>query len=247
MSYLIQVNDLNVSFGSQIILLNVSLTLKEEEIITIIGPNGAGKSTLVRAILGLLKVQQGKILLKPGIRIGYMPQKIAFSKLIPITVARFLKLFNNHNDTTQQATILTDLGIEKLLPVALQNISGGELQRVLLARALLNAPNLLILDEPTQGVDLNGQLELYRLINLVKKRYNCGVLMVSHDLHLVMANTDRVICLNKHICCSGDPAMVWQHPEFTAMFGTKFAKEIAFYQHDHDHIHFLDGSISNVP
>jgi zinc transport system ATP-binding protein len=243
MSYLVKVDDLSVSFDSQIVLSNVSLTLREEEIITIIGPNGAGKSTLVRAILGLIKITTGKVQLKSGMRIGYMPQKLTLGYLMPITVRRFLALALTTNFNKQQHNILVNLAVDRLLDMPLQNVSGGELQRILLARALLDMPDLLILDEPTQGVDITGQAELYNLINTVKTQYKCGILMVSHDLHLVMANTDAVLCLNKHICCLGHPAAVGKHPEFVKMFGLQIAKEIAFYQHSHDHKHSFGGDI----
>jgi zinc transport system ATP-binding protein len=243
MSYLVKVNDLSVSFDSQIVLSKVSLILREEEIITIVGPNGAGKSTLVRTILGLIKAFTGTVQLKTGMRIGYMPQKLILTPLLPITVQRFLTLTLAAKFDARQRNILVDLSVDKLLHVPLQKVSGGELQRVLLARALLDKPDLLILDEPTQGVDITGQAELYNLINAVKTQYKCGILMVSHDLHVVMANTDTVLCLNKHICCLGHPATVSQHPEFIKMFGLQFTKEVAFYQHSHDHKHSLDGEI----
>ena len=242
-SYLLKVDDLNVSFASQIVLSNISLTLMEGEIITLMGPNGAGKSTLIRTILGLVKPDSGKVQLKSGIRIGYMPQKLALACLMPITVKRFLMLTNACISGEVPHHILMDLAIEKLLDVSLQNISGGELQRVLLARALLNKPDLLVLDEPTQGVDIAGQVELYHLINKAKEKYKCGILMVSHDLNLVMANTTSVLCLNKHICCFGHPEAVGKHPEFLKMFGTRISDELAFYKHCHDHKHSLDGNI----
>ncbi len=241
--YLIKVDDLSVSFASQIVLSNISLTLMEREIITLIGPNGAGKSTLIRAILGLVKPKTGIVKLKPGIRIGYMPQKLTLGSLVPITVKRFLMLAKALSFRELPHNILIDLAIDKLLDTPLQNISGGELQRVLLARALLNTPDLLILDEPTQGVDITGQVELYQLINKAKEKYRCGVLMVSHDLHLVMANTNSVLCLNKHICCFGHPEAVGKHPEFLKMFGSRVSDELAFYKHCHDHKHSLDGNI----
>ena len=243
-AYLIKVDDLNVCFASQIVLANISLTVQEGEIITIIGPNGAGKSTLIRAILGLVTPKSGHVHTRAGLRIGYMPQKLTLRCLMPITVKRFLMLSKDKNIAEQLPDqMLADLAIDKLLDTQLQNISGGELQRVLLARALLNKPDLLVLDEPTQGVDVNGQAELYQLINKVKNSYNCGVLMVSHDLHLVMANTNTVLCLNKHMCCFGHPEAVSKHPEFVNMFGKRIATELAFYMHSHDHNHAIDGHI----
>ena len=243
MSYLIKVDDLSVSFNSQIILSNISMTLKEKEIITIIGPNGAGKSTLIKAILGLIKYDQGVITIKKGIRIGYMPQKIVFQHLMPITVKRFLMLTPYKISNRALNKLLVELSIDHIMSFPLQNISGGELQRILLARALLNDPDLLILDEPTQGVDITGQADFYQLINLVKEKYNCGILVVSHDLHLVMANSNSVLCLNKHICCFGHPDSVRNHPSFLKIFGEKLSKDIAVYKHNHDHKHLLNGKI----
>ena len=241
--YLLKVDNLSVSFASQMVLANVSLTLHVGEIITIVGPNGAGKSTLIRAILGLVQPKSGTIQIKPQLTIGYMPQKLSLGSLMPITVRRFLMLTKHHNTAALAPELLANLAIEKLLDMPLQNISGGELQRVLLARALLNKPDLLILDEPTQGVDITGQVELYQLINQAKEHSKCGVLMVSHDLHLVMAHTNSVLCINKHMCCSGHPEAVSKHPEFVKMFGSGFANELAVYKHCHDHTHSLDGTI----
>jgi len=238
---LVSAKHIDVHFGRKNILSDVHLTVRSKEIVSLIGPNGAGKSTLVRVVLGLIKPNSGEITLKPGIRIGYMPQGLLVEPYMPISVLRFLQLTEG---VTQSALgdILKELTIEHLKDSELQSISGGELQRVLLARALLRQPDLLVLDEPVQGVDVTGQEELYQLITHIRDKHHCGILMVSHDLHLVMAGTDSVICLNKHVCCSGHPAMVSQHPEFLNLFGSKPAA-LAVYAHQHNHQHNLGGDV----
>lgn len=245
---LISVNGLQVNIAGKVILDNVDLVVHPGKVVTIIGPNGAGKSTLIRAILGLIKpISSGKIYLQPGLRIGYMPQKLMIESLMPITVDRFLRL-NLRNKApidheNNYLAILAELKVAHLANTPLQMVSGGELQRILLARALLNAPQLLVLDEPVQGVDVTGQAELYKLINAISVKYHCGILMVSHDLHLVMASTNEVICLNKHICCSGHPEAVSMHPEFLDLFGTQISAQLAFYTHHHNHKHNLKGEV----
>lgn len=232
---------IQVQFGKKIILSDVHLTVRPKEIVTLIGPNGAGKSTLVRVVLGLIRPDKGYVRLRPGIRVGYMPQGLAIEPYMPISVSRFLALTEGVEPHYLQ-TVMQELMIEHLQNAAIQSISGGELQRVLLARAMLRKPDLLVLDEPVQGVDVTGQEELYHLITQIRERHQCGILMVSHDLHLVMAETDSVICLNKHVCCSGHPEVVSQHPEFLNLFGTHPAK-LAIYTHQHNHQHDLGGEI----
>ena len=199
---LIRIEQGNVSFAGQPVLEDISLELQQGEIVTLVGPNGSGKTTLVRVLLGLLPLDSGTVWRAPKLRIGYMPQKLAVHATLPLTVKRFLQLVPGSKNSAIELA-LQETGALKVLNSPLQRISGGELQRVLLARALLREPQLLVLDEPVQGVDVNGQLELYNLIGRLRERYGCGVLMVSHDLHLVMAKTDEVLCLNQHICCSG--------------------------------------------
>lgn len=239
---LIRIEQGCVSFSGQPALEDVSLELHQGEIITLVGPNGSGKTTLVRVLLGLLPLDSGKVWRAPGLRIGYMPQKLAVHATLPLTVKRFLQLVPGAK-TADIHSALEETGALKVLNSPLQRISGGELQRVLLARALLRKPQLLVLDEPVQGVDVNGQLELYNLIGRLRDRYGCGVLMVSHDLHLVMRATDRVLCLNRHLCCSGQPEQVSNHPAFIALFGTQAARDLAVYHHAHDHAHDLHGCV----
>lgn len=226
------------------ILEGVSLQVHRGEIVTLIGPNGAGKTSLVRIVLGLLNADRGAVQRQPKLRIGYMPQKLQVDATLPLTVERFLLLAPGVTKA-QAFSALTDVGAVQLAKRPLQQVSGGEMQRVLLARALLRQPDLLVLDEPVQGVDVNGQIELYQLITQLRDRYGCGVLMVSHDLHLVMATTNTVVCLNRHVCCSGGPEQVSTDPAFIALFG-KQASALAVYSHHHDHAHDLDGEVLDV-
>ena len=227
---LVQAENISVKFKQHTALKNVSLQVQRGEIVTLIGPNGAGKSTLVRVVLGLSIPQQGKIVRQKNICIGYMPQHLTIDPVLPLTVARFINLGGIKKDIQY---ILEEVKITELLNRPLQNISGGEMRRVLLARALLRKPDLLVLDEPIQGVDVAGQYELYELIAQIRNRHGCGILMVSHDLHLVMAATDKVICLNQHICCSGHPEMVTKHPAYLKLFGARAAQDLAIYTHHH--------------
>ena len=220
---------------------DVTLTIREREIITVIGPNGAGKSSLLKLVTGLALPSAGKITRKSGLRIGFMPQRLQFDASFPINVARFLSL--TRADAATRNMAIERLNMECLLKTPLRQLSGGELQRVLLARALLNQPHLMVLDEPTQGVDINGQTELYRTIAALRDELGCAIVMVSHDLHMVMAQTDSVICLNKHVCCHGSPESVEQHPEYLQLFGRQAAQDIAVYTHHHDHQHDLHGDV----
>ena len=238
---LIELKDVAVNFNGQAVLDNVQLSVKPGEIVTLIGPNGAGKTTLVRVVLGLLKPHQGHVLRAPKLSIGYMPQKLHVDATLPLSVLRFLRLVPGVN-RTQALAALAEVGAEKVIDSPLQSISGGELQRVLLARAILREPQLLVLDEPVQGVDVAGQAELYSLISKLRDRYGCGVLMVSHDLHLVMSATDQVVCLNRHVCCSGHPEQVSGDPAFIELFGQD-AQSLAIYHHHHDHSHDLHGGV----
>ncbi|WP_035342123.1 MULTISPECIES: zinc ABC transporter ATP-binding protein ZnuC [unclassified Dickeya] len=242
MSTLVSLENVCVQFGHQPVLNNISLTLQAGRILTLLGPNGAGKSTLVRVVLGLQSPDSGRLIRSPGLRIGYVPQKLHLDPTLPLTVSRFMQLrpgVSKHDIMPA----LKRVQAGHLPEQAMQKLSGGETQRVLLARAILARPQLLVLDEPTQGVDVNGQVALYELINQLRQEYQCGVLMVSHDLHLVMAKTDEVLCLNQHICCSGTPEAVSLHPEFLAMFGPRGADQLAIYRHHHNHRHDLNGKI----
>lgn len=232
-SPLITLDNISVHFQDHTALKAVSLTLYPRQITTLIGPNGAGKTTLIRVVLGLVTPHQGKVTLRPHIRVGYMPQRLHIDATLPLTVERFLKLgwVKRAADIT---AIIEEIDISYLLKRPLQKISGGEMQRVLLARALLQSPDVLVLDEPIQGVDVTGQYELYELIADIRQRYNCGIIMASHDLHLVMAATDHVICLNQSVCCSGHPQVVTQDPAYLQLFGNRAAHDLAVYKHQHD-------------
>ena len=222
------------------VLDNINFSLNASQILTIIGPNGAGKSSLIKTAIGLASPQSGRIIKKPGLRIGYMPQKISINAQLPLTTRRFLSLNGRKADFNHA---VERLDIACLLNTPIQGLSGGEMQRVLLARALMKKPELLVLDEPAQGVDVVGQAELYHLLGELRNELHCGVLLVSHDLHIVMAQTDHVLCLNKHICCHGEPESVSQHPEYLDLFGQNAAQDIAVYTHDHDHSHDMHGDI----
>lgn len=242
MNSLLQLQHVSLNFRQERVLDNISLELQPGQITTLIGPNGAGKTTLVRVVLGLLKPQQGQVWRQAGLKIGYMPQKLQLDATLPLTVQRFLQL-TRCKDHASLLEALSRVGASHLLKHPMQGLSGGETQRVLLARALLQQPNLLVLDEPVQGVDVNGQVELYSLISRLRQELGCAVLMVSHDLHLVMADTDQVVCLNKHMCCSGSPAQVSNDPSFIALFGHRAASTLALYNHHHDHQHDVHGNV----
>jgi zinc transport system ATP-binding protein len=243
--FLLKAKGLCVTRNGRQILQRADLTIEPGKIVTLIGPNGAGKTTLVRAVLGLLKVDEGKIEKMPDLRIGYMPQKLHIDASLPLTVARFLALGGKARIDIKEILELT--GIDKLVNMPMQSLSGGETQRVLLARALLRDPQLLVLDEPVQGVDVTGQSALYALINEIRNRRHCGVLLVSHDLHLVMTTTDTVICLNQHVCCEGHPEQVTNDPAYLALFGESLGlnnlPQVVIYTHHHDHQHDAHGNI----
>lgn len=240
---LIKARGLGVVRNGREILKQADLTLEAGKIVTLIGPNGAGKTTLVRAVLGLIDIDQGSIEKAPDLRIGYMPQKLHIDASLPLTVSRFLALGGKPRVDLQEIMQLT--GITDLVNQPMQSLSGGETQRVLLARALLRDPQLLVLDEPVQGVDVTGQSALYALINEIRNRRHCGVLLVSHDLHLVMATTDTVVCLNQHVCCHGHPEHVTNDPAYLALFGGAIDSnaQVAIYTHHHDHQHDAHGNV----
>ena len=233
---LITVEDLSVAYGGNTVLSHVGLRLNPGEIVTIVGPNGSGKTSLLRAIIGATPPAHGKITRKPGLRIGYVPQKLHIDPTLPITVERFMRL----TDRVSRAACLQALeqaGVPDLLKKQMSRLSGGQFQRVLLARALIHSPEVLLLDEATQGLDQPGSAAFYRQIEAVRQDTGCAVLMISHELHVVMSASDRVICLNGHICCEGTPAVVASAPEYRALFGTGTGGAFALYQHDHDHDH----------
>ncbi len=222
--------------GGRHILENVNCRIEAGEIITLIGPNGAGKTSLLKVALGLFRADSGQVRRAPGLRVGYMPQKLMVDRTFPLSVARFMRLTGRYAEA-ELLESLQDVGAGHLLNAALADLSGGELQRVLLGRALLRRPQLLVLDEPVQGVDVKGQVELFELIGRLRENYGCAVLMVSHDLHLVMAATDRVICLNRHVCCTGTPESVQRDAEFLQLFGPEVLPHLAIYSHDPTHQH----------
>lgn len=233
---LIACKGLNVTFGSNVILDNVSLSLRPQEIVTLVGPNGSGKTTLSRALVGTLPLTKGSVKRHPQLTVGYVPQRLEIDASLPITVARFLDLPVRHDPKQREKTI-SQTGIGTILNTALADLSGGQMQRVLLAHALMKTPNLLILDEPTQGMDQPGAAGFYSLIDDIRREQGCGVFMVSHDLHVVMAASDRVICLNGHICCEGAPDLVASTPAYRALFGRGTKGTMALYRHEHDHNH----------
>ena len=233
---LISARGVTVRFGATTILANVSLSIAEGEIVTIVGPNGSGKSTLLKTLLGAVAPTRGRIEKAADLRIGYVPQKLHIDPTLPLPVSRFLSLPNRVTDAAVLAA-LKRTGVEALAHRQVSDLSGGQMQRVLLARAILNDPQLLVLDEATQGLDQAGSAAFYRLIDEIRGDLGCGVLMVSHELHVVMAASDRVICLNGHVCCEGAPEQVASAPEYRALFGTGTQGALALYRHEHNHSH----------
>lgn len=238
---LISARAILLSRGGRTLLQDVDIDVASGEIVTLIGPNGAGKTTLVRVLLGILLPNRGEVRRKAELRIGYVPQRLEVDRSIPLTVGRFVALGHRSSETQIEA-VLAEVGAQSLLERQLNELSGGELQRVVLARALVRSPELLVLDEPVRGVDYAGEAELYTLIGRLRSERGLGVLLVSHDLHIVMAQSDRVICLNHHVCCSGVPHSVAQHPEYARLFGPQASRAIGLYQHHHDHSHDLAGA-----
>ena len=233
---LISAKGMGVSHGKNHVLKNVTLEIKSGEIVTIVGPNGSGKSTLLRALIGAAKLSEGTLTRKENLRIGYVPQKLHIDQTLPMRVSRFLSLPNKVSNETSRAA-LAQAGVDNLAQRQMSDLSGGQFQRVLLARALLGNPELLILDEATQGLDQPGSASFYRQIESLRETLGCAVLMVSHELHVVMAASDRVICLNGHVCCEGAPEAVASAPEYRALFGSGTQGALALYRHDHDHHH----------
>ena len=243
-SPLLTLTDVNLTLNNNSLLESVNLQLHAGEIMTVVGPNGAGKTTLLRVALGLQKPTTGQVKMADDVTLGYVPQKLHIDPTFPITVKRFLALAKCAKQCDFNL-LLKDVGAQHVIDSPLQNLSGGELQRVLMARALMREPDILVLDEPVQGVDVHGQVELYDLISRVRTERNCAILMVSHDLHLVMASTDRVLCLNRHICCTGTPEVVVNDPAYTALVGPYAARHLAIYVHDKQHQHDHENGCSN--
>ena len=231
-----------VRHGRRAVLDRVSIEVGRREVVSLIGPNGAGKTTAARALLRLIRPDAGAVRHAPGIVVGYVPQRIAPDALLPITVRRFLEMARRRR-RADPAAALAEVGAAGVIDRQLYGLSGGEFRRVLLARALLRDPDILVLDEPAQHVDFRGQLAMYELIGRLRDRHGCGVLVISHDLHLVMSATDRVVCINGHVCCAGEPEAVGRHPEYIALFGPRAADALAVYTHAYDHGHDLSGAV----
>jgi zinc transport system ATP-binding protein len=242
---LVTLSNVGVRRGGRWLVRGVDFSIAPGEIVTLIGPNGSGKSTTAKAALGIIQPDQGSVRRRPGLRIGYVPQKIAIEQTLPLTVRRLMTLTGTQGEA-DIAAALEAVGLRFHLDAEVRHLSGGEFQRALLARAIVRKPDLLILDEPVQGVDFGGEMALYDLITAVRDRSGCGVLLISHDLHVVMAATDTVICLNGHVCCRGTPDLVSRSPEYLSLFGARAASSLALYRHDHDHQHLPGGRVRHA-
>lgn len=239
---LVKLENAGVFRSSKWLVRGISLEINQGEIVTLIGPNGSGKTTTAKMILNILDTDEGLVTGKAS-KMAYVPQKINIDWTMPLRVIDFMKITNSLNNT-QITESLSMTGVDKLLYNQIHSLSGGEFQRVLIARAIAKKPDLLVLDEPVQGVDFNGEIALYNLIKEISVNLNCGILLISHDMHFVMSTTDHVICLNGHICCSGSPSNVVKNPEYIKLFGQHNSETLSYYQHRHDHSHNHDGSIS---
>ena len=240
---LVKLENAGVYKSSKWIVRGISFEVNNGQIVTLIGPNGSGKTTTAKMILNILNADEGLVTNNTN-KMAYVPQKINIDWTMPLRVIDFMKITSSiSNAQITEALMLT--GVERLLYDEVHNLSGGEFQRVLIARAVAKKPELLILDEPVQGVDFNGEIALYNLIKKISDKLNCGILLISHDMHFVMSATDHVICLNGHICCSGTPSSVIKNPAYIKLFGEHNAETLSYYQHHHDHSHNNDGSVSS--
>ncbi len=238
---LVKLNNVGIQQNGKWLVKGVSLEVEKGKIVTLIGPNGSGKSTTAKIALGIYKNIEGNVE-KLTNNIGYVPQKISIDWTLPLRVKDLMVLTDNIKDELiDEALSLT--GVIHLKEKNLGNLSGGEFQRVLLARAISKKPELLVLDEPVQGVDFTGEIALYELIKKISEKLNCGILLISHDLHTVMSATDHVVCLNGHVCCSGSPKDVARNNEYKALFGEQASQTLSVYEHKHDHEHSVDGKI----
>ena len=244
-SQLVSLHNAGIKKAGRWLVRGVDLSVSRNEIVTLIGPNGSGKSTSARMALGILTPHEGYAKRLPTLRVGYVPQTLTIDWTVPLTVNRFMSLTSpvSKHDASKA---LEETGVPHLGGADMQQLSGGEFQRVLLARAFARKPDLLVLDEPVQGVDFSGEIAIYELISELRHRLNCGVLMISHDLHVVMASTDKVICLNGHVCCSGPPRTVTESPEYRQLFGIRAATALALYEHHHDHTHMPNGTVQHA-
>ena len=240
---LVKLENAGVYKSSKWLVKGISFEVNNGQIVTLIGPNGSGKTTTAKMILNILNADEGLVTSNTN-KMAYVPQKINIDWTMPLRVIDFMKITSSINNA-QITEALTLTGVEKLLYDEVHNLSGGEFQRVLIARAVAKKPELLVLDEPVQGVDFNGEIALYNLIKKISDKLNCGILLISHDMHFVMSATDHVICLNGHICCSGTPSAVVKNPAYIKLFGEHNAETLSYYQHHHDHSHNNDGSVSN--
>ena len=238
---LVKLNEVGIKQNDKWLVKGVSLVVEKGKIVTLIGPNGSGKSTTAKIALGIYKKIEGQVE-KYTNNVGYVPQKISIDWTLPLRVNDFMLLTENLKDeAVNEALSLT--GVIHLKNKNLGNLSGGEFQRVLLARAISKKPDLLVLDEPVQGVDFTGEIALYELIKKISDTLNCGILLISHDLHTVMSATDHVVCLNGHVCCSGTPSDVARNNEYKALFGEQASQTLTHYEHKHDHVHSNDGEL----
>lgn len=242
---LVRLEKAGISRSGRWLVRDIDLEVRSGEIVTLIGPNGSGKSTTARMALGVIAPSEGRATRRDGLRVGYVPQKVAVDWTLPLTVDRFLTLTNTLS-RAEKDEALAATGISHLAAAEVRNLSGGEFQRALLARAIARRPDLLVLDEPVQGVDFSGEIALYELVSAIRDRLHCGILMISHDLHVVMAATDRVLCLNGHVCCHGTPQVVAESEEYRSLFGSRGAAQLAVYQHHHDHTHLPDGRVRHA-
>lgn len=242
---LVALAGVGVARAGRWLVRNVDVEVGRGEIVTLIGPNGSGKSTVAKAAIGVHAPDEGRVFRRRSLRIGYVPQRMAIDPTLPITVERLLGLTGRLRPDESRAA-LELVGMAQLAQAQVHRLSGGEFQRALLARAIARRPDLLVLDEPLQGVDFTGEVALYELIVRIRDETGCGVLLVSHDLHVVMAQTDTVVCLNGHVCCRGTPQSVSRNPEYLALFGSRAARTLAIYSHDHDHTHLADGRVQHA-
>ena len=244
-SSLVKLDNAGFSCAGKWMVRGVGFSVARGEIVTLVGPNGSGKSTTAKLALGIIQPDEGSVEKPANLRVGYVPQKLSIDDSLPLSVARFMRLTSSllqpDMDNALEAT-----GIAHLAGSDVQTLSGGEFQRVMLARAIARKPDLLVLDEPVQGVDFNGEIALYELIVKIRDQLNCGVILVSHDLHVVMAASDSVICLNGHVCCRGAPKIVAESDEYRTLFGERASDTLAFYEHQHDHTHLPDGRVQHL-
>lgn len=237
---LIEANSIGFLRDGRWILKDIDFSIHQGEIVTLIGPNGGGKTTFARICLGILKAEEGTLVRQDDLTIGYVPQRLKLDRTLPLTVRRFLTIRHKVSPSDLMSALI-EVGSSHLIDAQMASLSGGEMQRVMLARALVNKPDLLVLDEPAQGVDFAGEAAFYDLISKIRDRFGCAILLISHDLHIVMGSSDRVLCLNGHVCCAGVPEQISLHPEYERLFGPDRAQTYGIYAHSHDHSHALSG------